>query len=441
MPERHLRVYSDRSELVQPDLTSVVFTEGVQSPNARVRAAAITARLSDGFLNTQILLCRDQFGTLDLSALTQAHRVLIQSLVDSVTSEVGRALVGITILQLCVKALSPLQSIRLHKAGPNRRDFSWSEGISMRSLDKNFITPVLRAHDLVRLNRDGFMMTRSLAENYPYTPVYKANMRGARLEWLQIVESVEDGSLPALPALHFMLSRLLTQAQAFLTLADETIQTLNLMSRSSDIPTKESVTNIILAHIQNSDYAARLMEIAMHSLFQALVDVGHLQHADVKPLSQMRSANKKHGNVGDIELLASGDIIEAWDAKFGKTYLRDELEELAEKVAAHHALGLVGFVTSSPIERRNELLPRIAELEDEYKVEISIITFAEWVDLQFAFGIESGNVSSETLALAWLTAYTETLAQRRKELAPIDEPSYQWLRSLKALLHAQVYGD
>lgn len=34
-------------------------------------------------------------------------------------------------------------------------------------------------------------MTRSLAENYPYSPVYKANIRGARLEWLSIVEAIE----------------------------------------------------------------------------------------------------------------------------------------------------------------------------------------------------------------------------------------------------------
>ncbi len=37
----------------------------------------------------------------------------------------------------------------------------------------------------------------------------------------------------------------------------------------------------------------------------------------------MRSANKKHGNIGDLEVLEKSNIIEAWDAKYGKAYLRD----------------------------------------------------------------------------------------------------------------------
>jgi hypothetical protein len=36
----------------------------------------------------------------------------------------------------------------------------------------------------------------------------------------------------------------------------------------------------------------------------------------LKPLSQMRSANKKHGNIGDIEILEARQIIESWDAKY-----------------------------------------------------------------------------------------------------------------------------
>ena len=30
----------------------------------------------------------------------------------------------------------------------------------------------------------------------------------------------------------------------------------------------------------------------------------------------MRVANKKHGNIGDIELIEDGEIIESWDAKW-----------------------------------------------------------------------------------------------------------------------------
>jgi hypothetical protein len=39
------------------------------------------------------------------------------------------------------------------------------------------------------------MMTRTLAENYPYSKLYKAGIRGARKEWLEITDDVENGDL------------------------------------------------------------------------------------------------------------------------------------------------------------------------------------------------------------------------------------------------------
>ncbi len=48
--------------------------------------------------------------------------------------------------------------------------------------------------------------------------------------------------------------------------------------------------------------------------------------------------------------------------------------------------------------------------------------------------MEDGTVREDELASAWLTAYTESLAQRRRNIAPIDEPCYQWLVTLKVIL-------
>jgi len=45
----------------------------------------------------------------------------------------------------------------LHKGSVNSNSFSWVDGISMRVLDKNFVTPVLRKYNLLKLNADGFM--------------------------------------------------------------------------------------------------------------------------------------------------------------------------------------------------------------------------------------------------------------------------------------------
>jgi hypothetical protein len=437
MSEIHLRVYLNKSELILADGTVQTFQEGGMNQSTKLRYAKIVQELSNSYLEKQILYCRDQSSNLDFSQLTQTQKYLFDKLVQSMTSEVGRALVGLTILQLCVKSIEPKQNIRLHKGSASKRDFSWCDGISMRSLDKQYITPILRKYELLRLNADGFMMTRSLAENYPYSSVYKANIRGARSEWVNIVEAIEKYQIIPEIALRYFLSQLLNQADNFRRLASQVIEKLDLFLGSSLID-QEIALSIIMRHINQSDYAARLMEISMHSLMQAMQDYQVFHNSILKPLSQMRSANKKHGNVGDIELLEDRQIIEAWDAKYGKAYLRDEIEELSEKLEVHPAIQRAGFVTSLTPERLDELKPRCEEIEDAYAISLEILTFEKWVEEQFHRTMIETTVTEQELSAAWLIAYTQSLAQQRREIAPIDEPCYQWLLTLNSILRENL---
>lgn len=433
MSELHLRVYTNRSELILPDGTIQGFPEGGMNQAAKARYRKIAVELSNGYLERQILVSRDRASDLDFLQLTQEHKYLFDRLVQSVTSEVGRALVGLTILQLCVKAIEPEQSIRLHKGSTSTRDFSWRDGISMRSLDRQYITPVLRKYELLRLNADGFMMTRSLAENYPYSSVYKANIRGARSEWVNLVEAIEKDEVVPEAGLRYLLSQLLNQADNFRRLASQVIERLATFLEAI-VVNKELAFSFILRHINQSDYAARLMEIAMHSLMQAMQDHQVFINSLLKPLSQMRSANKKHGNIGDIELLEDRQIVEAWDAKYGKSYLRDEIEELSEKLEVHPAVRKAGFVTSHEPERLDELEPRCEEIEESFGISLEILTFEQWVEEQFERTLTDEAATEQELASAWIAAYTESLAQRRREIAPIDEPCYQWLLTLNEIL-------
>lgn len=62
----------------------------------------------------------------------------------------------------------------------------------------------------------------------------------------------------------------------------------------------------------------------------------------------MRTANKKHRNIGDIEITINKNnnrVIESWDAKYGKPHLRDELEELDDKLISYGSAQIVGYVT------------------------------------------------------------------------------------------------
>jgi hypothetical protein len=426
--ETFLAIFEDRSEYVSSSGSTQEFKEGKVSADTKKRIKHIKNSFEAGFLEKTITDLKNNTSKFALEELGQEIIDNISVMVESVTSEVGRALVALTVMQLSIKAISPEQNIRLHKGSVNKNSFSWVNGISMRVLDKSYVTPVLRKYNLLRLNADGFMMTRSLAENYPYTKLYKAQLRGAREQWLNIVEILESEKTKPFIALQYLISLLLNKASDFDEICNILIETKNTYLTKSH--TNKEIRNIIFTHIDTSDYAARLMEVAMHSLMQAVIETGALADLELKPLSQMRSANKKHGNIGDIELLENNEIVESWDAKYGKNYLRDEIDEVSEKFEYHEKIETVGFVTTDEPIRNNEIAKKIKDVNELYGLEVKILSIDDWVTLVFDRVKESELANSQVLANDWLSAYTESLAQKRRDIAPIDEPCFDWVVSL-----------
>lgn len=158
---------------------------------------------------------------------------------------------------------------------------------------------------------------------------------------------------------------------------------------------------------------------------------------DIAPLSQMRSANKKHKNIGDIELLEDGEIIESWDAKYGKGYLREEIEEATEKLSSHNEIQRVGFVTTVPIERTKEIANRISEIRPIYGVDFELMHFDDWVDMIFDKCVEGDFTTESDLAKNWIITYSKYLGQQMRNIAPIDEPCLDWVESLTKDLKGQ----
>lgn len=427
----HLVVYPSKSVLCRAGVDPITYEEGKQSDEAVSRYLNIREKLEDGYLENKIIQCRRQGA--DLNNLSEYHIQLIDKVVNSITSEVGRAIVGLTIMQLTLKSIEPTQSIRLHKGSKNSSAFSWKEGVPMRVLDKNFITPTLRKYSLLKLNADGFMMTRSLAENYPYSALYKAAIKGARVEWIEITNLLEDGDLPAEEGLNYLISSLLNKSDEFQSIAEETISSLGKY-RELNFDFND-VFDLIQEFIETSEYSARIFEVSIHSFFQALDELKNLS-GYLKPLSQMRSANKKHGNIGDIEILSSENspiILESWDAKYGKTYMRDELEEISDKLGLHTETEIAGFITNQKPDLKNEIINRINEIKEVYNVSIYIMSFSEWVDFQ----VDKSLINPSVIADKWIKCLTESLCQKRRNLAPIDEPTYEWVLTLNTLLKSK----
>lgn len=131
------------------------------------------------------------------------------------------------------------------------------------------------------------------------------------------------------------------------------------------------------------------------------------------------------------ELSAREGIVESWDAKYGKSYLREEIEEALEKIPEHDNIQIVGFVTNVAIQRTAELDRRINELSDLHAVDFKIISYEEWVGLMHQRCIDSSLIDEETLSREWLKAYVLTLSQRKRAIAPVDEPCMEWIRLLR----------
>lgn len=423
-------VFEDRVEFIREDGGHEVYREGKQTEAARERYNYIKSELDDGYLEDRIN--RITNSELDVSVdVSQEHLDNIDAIVDAITSEKGRALSGLLCGQLTIKSIAPEQSVRLHKGSNSSAHFSWKEGLSMRTIDSNYIAPTLRDHDLLRVNRDGVMMTRSLAENYPYSRFYKANIRGAQEEWAEILSAVESENGPDPEELldYLLLSfynrgeRAQEAYESVLSLVDEVTE------RGL---TQRDATRIISEHVSRSDHAARIFEVALHSLFQVKEDNSGLPLGyELKPLTQMRSANKKHGNIGDLEVVAQDAegrrrIREAWDAKYGLRDLATEIKEVGDKLSNHPETEIVGLITSEPVTASYDEI--IEGIESKHGVDFRLTDFESFVRAQFE-GSE-GHLSPED----WITAYAESLCQQRRDRAPIDEPTREWVKSLGELL-------
>jgi len=419
--EDHLDFYAKRSVLHIGDIT-LTFQEGTQSASTKKRYRRICDAFKSGYL---LKVLQDvQSGKINLSSVSDADAKLLKQIVDGVSENEGRAVVCICFLQLAIKSIEPEQSIRLHKGGSTSRGFSWVEGISMRSLDSKYTSKFLRDNHLMSMNSFGAMMTRSFAENYPYSGLYKASIKGPSAAWIRLVDSIELGKTNPSLALAYMMALLKNRSDAFNALSDKACSLANACTALSFDEVREGLSKFI----DHTTYSARALEVVMHGLMQALQGMDSLEDNQVSPLCQMRTANKKAGSIGDIEIKnVDGEVVEAWDAKYGKPYLWDELVELGEKLENVHSVTKAGFVVDKKPDLRADILDRKSEIERLTKTSIYLMSFDEWSRFQ------AGNVAKKDrmkLSNLWLVAVAESFGRKRLPLAPIDEPCETWLKDL-----------
>lgn len=111
----------------------------------------------------------------------------------------------------------------------------------------------------------------------------------------------------------------------------------------------------------------------------------------------------------------------------------DELYELGDKLQ-DRMLEVVGFVTEGEPDLREDIRKHLEELREFTEVDIRIFSLWEWIE----FYLERTNQqhAREEIATNWIIAYIESLCQRRRDRAPIDEPVDQWVQDWVRLLES-----
>lgn len=413
----HLDIYLDRQVLHVGEGNEVYcYYEGTQSTAAKRRYEKIKKTLSSDYLQNKL----NAINEVDYTELSDENKDLLEALVRGVSSEKGRGLLGVAFLQIVIKAITPEQSVRLHKT-------SWVEGISMRSLNSKYTGVFLKENGFLNSNKFGSFMTRTLAENYPYSKLYKAKMEGPFDEWIAVVDALENNTMPAELALSYLMMLMKNNSDKFKRLAGDTVK----LAQEYTVVDFSTVQRLMTDFYSSTYGKARAFEVVMHGLMQALAEMDIIGDSELVPLSQMRSANKKHGNVGDIEFARDEIIIEAWDAKYGKTYLWDELDELRDKLNNNPDVEIAGFVADKDVDRTADIKDKIHDVSMDTSTDIVICSFDEWVELK------TRNLATEDRNLAakkWLIAVVETFALKRPKYAPIEEPSEIWLQDISKLL-------
>lgn len=254
------------------------------------------------------------------------------------------------------------------------------DGISLRSIDREYITPLLNQRNLLVGNASGgSTMTRMLSTNLPYSKVtFEGQMRGSTSEWLELVDMMEnpDKSIDTNEALIRALGILYDIRSREDDVYEECISNIEDIS-------EDKALDVITESVRDSDMRSELLELASYSAF--LADYDEKRNYSLERMTAHRAADAKSGRLGDIEIYLDDEIEELWDAKFERELTCREWEKM-EDICPNSSKGII-------------------TLKDQYSIEVpnsaSVITLPDVLELD----------RTTSSAKDWLKEYVECLGK------------------------------
>ena len=193
------------------------------------------------------------------------------------------------------KILHPEQDIRSHKA-------EYENGFSARGVDHSVTVPFLIQKGLP-YNVDTHWLSQTLSYSQPYMP---------------------DVVLKTVPK----------------KVGPDFIITVNLIQNSVSTERVKKITILILEKMIEERNKGNIpltkpknLSIAVYAIYQCLMnDVDRYREFELKPLERMKTANRKSGTVGDIDLWENGRPIEAVEIKYEVHVGVSHVSEAIQKV-------------------------------------------------------------------------------------------------------------
>lgn len=229
---------------------------------------------------------------------------------------------GVALTLLACKAAMPGLDIRAHKE-------EMEGGFSARAFDTKVTVPFLLEHDLPRsVETHWLTQTFSFAGRLEESLVLKTAPKSIGPLVIEVVNAVETAGSAEIAeeAVARILRRLIlirNQGRVQLTIP-------------KNLPVA-AVVDLLRIHFSRrySKNAPRLPQCAIYAVYSCLgKEVTKYRNLDLQPLGRMKSADRKAGTVGDIELTSEGSPFEAVEIKLGIPIGIAHVREACEKVKA-----------------------------------------------------------------------------------------------------------
>lgn len=218
------------------------------------------------------------------------------------------------------KTLHPEQDIRCHKV-------EYENGFSARGVD-HYVTVPFLAQKGLPYNVDTHWLSQTLSYASPYMPdlVLKTVPKNAGPDFITVVNLIQNATST-------------DRVKNIITLIlEKMIEERNKGNIPLTKPKNLSIDQVMdLLHRHFSHgyqkNAPRLPQVAVYAIYQCLMkDVDRYSDFELRPLERMKTANRKSGTVGDIDLWLEGRPIEAVEIKFEIHVNSSHVSEAIQKV-------------------------------------------------------------------------------------------------------------